>query len=105
MKITLEFTIELKEIFRAKDQWRVPILAVTYLHVCPAGKGLGRDLLTIISQMAERMECECAAIWAESKDFGFYEKCGWFVSKVEKLGKYLVLSKQFKADALLTEAW
>ena len=105
MKVTLEFEIELKVIFRERDKWRIPVLAIPTLHVCPAGKGLGRDLLVIIAQMAERMECECAAIFVEPKDFEFYRKCNWFITDVERLGKYLVLSKAFKADLKLTETW
>jgi len=105
MKVEIKFTIELKVLFRNPDTWRLPVLAVTYFHVCPAGKGLGRDTLETIVKMADRMECECAGIWVEEKDIEFYKKCGWYDTGVEQCDKHLILSKVVDVNEQYTEKW
>jgi len=105
MKVAIKFDIDLKVLFRNPDDWRVPVLGLTYFHVCPAGKGLGRDALTILTQMAERMDCECVVTYiGDEKDLEFYQKCGWFV-KEKVNGKYLVSSKDISFNESLSERW
>ena len=104
MKVIIKFNTELKRVFRAGDEWRVPVLGVTYLHVCPDGKGIGRETLGILKRMAERMELACAVYYADSKTIEFFKACNWHVR--EKVnGKYLVTSEQIDINESLTERW